>query len=66
MMYSFICLETCFKNMKPISINNVLQGGSKQVRFQPVHGKFIATATGNIPKLIDVQTAKVVCNLKVT
>lgn len=52
--------------MKPISINNVLQGGSKQVRFQPVHGKFIATATGNIPKLIDVQTAKVVCNLKVT
>ncbi|KAI5447987.1 transcriptional corepressor LEUNIG isoform X1 [Lathyrus oleraceus] len=51
-------------NVNQRSILHITKGGSKQVRFQPVHGKFIATATGNIPKLIDVQTAKVVCNLK--
>ncbi|CAI8591125.1 unnamed protein product [Vicia faba] len=51
-------------NVNQRSSLHITKGGSKQVRFQPVHGKFIATATGNIPKLIDVQTAKVVCNLK--
>ncbi|KAL5061477.1 hypothetical protein RYX36_023214, partial [Vicia faba] len=30
----------------------------------PVYGKFIATATGNIPKQIHVLPAEVVCNLK--
>jgi len=51
--------------MKPINDNNILQGGSKKVRFQPL-GMLLATATGNNLKIIDVETDKLVYNLKVT
>ncbi|CAL0334416.1 unnamed protein product [Lupinus luteus] len=43
---------------------NVLQGGSKQVRFQPDSGKLLATATGNDIKIVDVEADGVLCNLK--
>jgi hypothetical protein len=64
-MYSFICLNTLYKNTKSIN-DNVLQGGSKQVRFQPLYGKLLGTATGNNLKIFDVEADKVVYNLKVT
>jgi len=64
-MYSFTCLNICYENMKPINDNNILQGGSKKVRFQPL-GMLLATATGNNLKIIDVETDKLVYNLKVT
>ncbi|KAL3519778.1 hypothetical protein ACH5RR_017927 [Cinchona calisaya] len=32
------------------------QGGSRQVRFQPQNGQYLASATGNIVKLIDTET----------
>jgi hypothetical protein len=65
-MYSFICLNTLYKNTKSINDNNVLQGGSKQVRFQPLYGKLLGTSTGNNLKIFDVEADKVVYNLKVT
>ncbi|XP_061341517.1 transcriptional corepressor LEUNIG_HOMOLOG-like [Gastrolobium bilobum] len=35
---------------------HITKGGSKQVRFQPRIGKFLATATGNNIKIVDVET----------
>ncbi|KAK7246483.1 hypothetical protein RIF29_41351 [Crotalaria pallida] len=43
---------------------HITKGGSKQVRFQPQFGKFLATSTGNEMKIIDIDTASILCNLK--
>lgn len=45
--------------------NNVLQGGSKQVRFQPQYGQLLATAIGNSITIIDVETDSHLHDLKV-
>ncbi|KAE9591721.1 putative transcription factor WD40-like family [Lupinus albus] len=42
---------------------HISKGGSKQVRFQPC-GKFLATATGNDIKLVDVEADSIVRDLK--
>ncbi|CAL0309334.1 unnamed protein product [Lupinus luteus] len=42
----------------------ISKGGSKQVRFQPRCGKFLASATGNDIKIVDVETDSIPCNLK--
>ena len=47
-------------------LNDLLQGGSKQVRFQPSFGKFLATATENNIKIFDVETDSLLYNLEVT
>ncbi|KAK7246481.1 hypothetical protein RIF29_41349 [Crotalaria pallida] len=43
---------------------HITKGGSKQVRFQPHFGKFLATSTGNDIKIIDIDTDSILCNLK--
>ncbi|RDX76208.1 Transcriptional corepressor LEUNIG-HOMOLOG, partial [Mucuna pruriens] len=45
---------------------HITKGGSKQVRFQPCFGKFLATATGNNIKIVDVETDSLLYNLEVT
>nr|ABD32372.2 Lissencephaly type-1-like homology motif; WD40-like [Medicago truncatula] len=50
-------------NVNKRSCLRVTKGGSKQVRFQPL-GMLLATATGNNLKIIDVETDKLVYNLK--
>ncbi|GAU50896.1 hypothetical protein TSUD_387220 [Trifolium subterraneum] len=49
---------------KSIRLWDTNKGGSKQVRFQPLYGKLLGTATGNILKIFDVEADKVVLNLK--
>ena len=69
-MFPFICLDTYCKNTKPTIKywydNDEFQGGSKQVRFQPSFGKFLATATENNIKIFDVETDSLLYNLEVT
>ncbi|KAL2969310.1 hypothetical protein AAZX31_15G073200 [Glycine max] len=43
---------------------HISKGGSKQVRFQPCFGKFLATATGNNIKIFDVETDSLLYNLE--
>ncbi|XP_071930480.1 uncharacterized protein [Coffea arabica] len=40
------------------------QGGSRQVRFQPQRGDLLASASGNIINLIDVETNKITYQFK--
>ncbi|KAH1103060.1 hypothetical protein GLYMA_13G237900v4 [Glycine max] len=43
---------------------HITKGGSKQVRFQPSFGKFLATATENNIKIFDVETDSLLYNLE--
>ncbi|XP_027338133.1 transcriptional corepressor LEUNIG-like [Abrus precatorius] len=43
---------------------HVTKGGSKQVRFQPFFGKYLATASTNNIKVIDIETNSLLFNLK--
>lgn len=54
---SFLCSNNC---------NDKLQGGSKQVRFQPRFAKFLATTTGNCVNVIDIETNRLIYKLKVS
>ncbi|XVE88069.1 hypothetical protein DITRI_Ditri19aG0038900 [Diplodiscus trichospermus] len=51
-------------NVNQRSCMHVSKGATKQVRFQPRLGKLIATASGNVLNLIDVETNKPLFFLK--
>lgn len=38
---------------------NEFQAGGQKIRFQPVFGKFLAVANGNVITILDIQTWKV-------
>ncbi|PNY09379.1 transcriptional corepressor LEUNIG-like protein [Trifolium pratense] len=51
-------------NVNQRECKHVTKGGSKQVRFQPLYGKLLGTATGNTLRIFDVEADKFVLNLK--
>ncbi|KAK7302808.1 hypothetical protein RJT34_13704 [Clitoria ternatea] len=46
------------------SCMHITKGGSRQVRFQPHFGKFLATATGNNVKIFDFETDSILYHLE--
>ncbi|KAK7412357.1 hypothetical protein VNO78_03812 [Psophocarpus tetragonolobus] len=51
-------------NIKQCACMHITKGASKQVRFQPCSGKFLAAATGNSIKIFDVESDSLLYNLK--
>ncbi|KAL1096781.1 hypothetical protein V6Z11_D06G246600 [Gossypium hirsutum] len=51
--------EIRFWDINRGSCIHIFQGASKQVRFQPLFGRFLATCSDNVVNLIDVETSKI-------
>nr|XP_012575073.1 transcriptional corepressor LEUNIG-like isoform X2 [Cicer arietinum] len=51
-------------NVNQCACLHVIKGGSKQVRFQPLYGKLLATATGNNVKIFDIETNSLLYHLQ--
>ncbi|KAL3522293.1 hypothetical protein ACH5RR_015127 [Cinchona calisaya] len=66
---NLLCSCDSGKEMRIWNVNKqictqVSQGVSKQVRFQPRHGDFLASIAGNVVNLIDIETNAITCQLK--